>query len=420
MLWDNETWANAPAPSRHTVTTSPKIAYLIPQFPGQTHIFFWRELQALENLGADVHVMSTTLPPPGLISHAWSDEAIQRTTFLATRSPIEMLSGLVKSRALGLAGDVRREGATLLKDIGVTAGAALRLARIATELRLDHIHVHSCGRAALIALLAHRMTGVPYSLTLHGPLQDYGAGQRAKWREAAFATVITCKLIDEVQTSLADGLPDRLLLQPMGVDTERLTRSTPYRPYDGNGPFRIFCVGRLNRVKGHQDLLAAVRQLVDRGVEVALEIAGEDDDGGHGFHRELQTELDRLRLGPHARLLGAISSDEVHRKLLEAHVFAAASWHEPLGVVYMEAMSSGVPVIGTAAGGVPELITEGENGLLVPPKTPEALANALDRLRLDPGLATGLATRGRAYAEAHCRSSIGAETLLREIALTDG
>ena len=102
-----------------------------------------------------------------------------------------------------------------------------------------------------------------------------------------------------------------------------------------------------------------------------------------------------LGLAPWVTLLGAVSEAEVHQALLAAHVFALASWHEPLGVALMEAMACQVPTIGTAAGGVAELITDGADGVLVPPKSPPAMAAAIMRLVGDPALARRLGSAGR-------------------------
>ncbi|MBV1865000.1 MAG: glycosyltransferase family 4 protein, partial [Rhodobacteraceae bacterium] len=173
---------------------------------------------------------------------------------------------------------------------------------------------------------------------------------------------------------------------------------------------------RLNIVKGHQDLMQAVAILIARGIDVQLEIAGEDDDGGQGYHQELAAHLLALNLQDHVTLLGAIDADKVRDKLQGAHIFALASWSEPLGVAYMEAMACGVPTIGTNAGGVPELIEDGVDGCLVPPQNLEALADMIQAIANDPDLALTLGQKGRERIVSGFRSTLGAEVLLREIA----
>ena len=393
------------------MTDTAKIGYLVPQFPGQTHIFFWREIMEMEARGAQVQLFSTRPPPPGLIAHDWSAQAMARTIYLGKVRPLQALAALP---ALPRA-EMRREGTDFVRDLALSASAARQLRGHCRRLGIGHVHVHSCGRAALIAALARRMGGPAYSLTLHGPLSDYGPGQRFKWRGAAFATIITAKLLGEVQAELSPDLPARLPIQAMGVDTEALRRDAPYVPCQPGETLRLFSCGRLNIVKGHQDLMQAVRLLLDRGQQVSLDIAGQDDDGGSGYRKVLQDRIAELELGGHVRLLGAVSAETVRAHLLNAHVFVLASWNEPLGVALMEAMSCEVPTIGTAAGGVAELINDGVDGVLVPPKEPAALADAIATLAADPARCIALGRAGRARIVAGFRAGIGAQTLLDAI-----
>ena len=392
-----------------------RIGYLVPQFPGQTHIFFWREIRALETMGHEVHILSTRKPPSRLIAHDWSQDAMARTTYLGRAHPGLALAGLARLGPRGLPLWIAREGFGFAGDAAMALPAAEALLNHTRRIGLDHVHAHSCGRAALIAAFARRAGGAPYSLTLHGPLSDYGPGQRFKWRGAAFATVITQKLLDEAHETLGGDLPDRVVIRPMGVDTEILRRAAPYTPPGKGRPMRIFSCARLNVVKGHQDMMMAVRQLLDQGVDVRLDIAGEDDAGGTGFRLELEAHLRRLHLQDHVKLLGALDAGAVKCKLEEAHLFVLASWHEPLGVAYMEAMAMGVPVIGTEAGGVTELIENGRTGRLVAPKKPVELARAIRDLAGDPDTLRRFSVAGRAHVEAHFRAALGAETLVDEI-----
>ena len=394
-------------------------AYLVPQFPGQTHIFFWREIAALESQGVTPVLFSTTPPPPGLISHPWSDQAMQRTTYLASSNPARLAAMLPRLPWPAILTEARRlprdARPVFLRDVLISAPAAHRLARSCKARGITHVHAHSCGRAALIAALAHHAHGLTYSLTLHGHLSDYGTGQRFKWRDAAFVSVITQALKDLLPGQLGDALPARLPLQPMGVDTDSFRRTTPYRPVQKGEALRLFSCGRLNVVKGHRDLIQAVRLLLDMGQPATLEIAGEDDAGGSGYRTELAAQITRLGLSDHVRLLGAISADAVRARLETAHAFVLASWAEPLGVAYMEAMSCEVPTIGTRAGGVPELITNGKDGILVPPRNPHALVDVLVQLAADPDRALRLSRAGRARVVQGFDSRRGADMLIREI-----
>ncbi|MBR9650566.1 exopolysaccharide biosynthesis GT4 family glycosyltransferase EpsE [Thalassovita aquimarina] len=389
-----------------------KLGYLVPQFPGQTHIFFWREILKIEEAGTEVCLFSTRPPPPGLISHAWSQAAMNRTIYLASRSIPDLLATLPR---LPLA-ELLRDGAgrAFWRDVLISLPAARKLTQHCKAQGITHVHVHSCGRAAMIAALAHRLYGLSYSLSLHGPLEDYGPGQRFKWRGAKFATVITETLLQDIRPKLGAALPDRVVIQPMGVDTDRLRRDAPYDPPRPGGVLRLFTCARLHQVKGHLEALQAMRLLLDRGLDVRLEIAGEDDVGGGGFHAVLDQRIAELGLQDHMTLLGAVPEETVRDKLLGAHLFVLASWSEPLGVAYMEAMSCEVPVIGTDAGGVRELISDGRDGVLVPPKSPEALADAIAALAGDPEMCRRLSRAGRQAIVDRFGAGRGADTLIRE------
>lgn len=391
------------------------LGYLVPQFPGQTHIFFWREIAELEKRGIAVDLLSTRMPPAGLVAHDWSEQAMARTTYLGKADVLAGLAALPRLPMGDLLSEARSAGKAMLKDIAVSIPAAQRLIRHCRTRGIGHVHVHSCGRAALIAAIARRMGGPRYSLSLHGPLSDYGPGQRFKWRHAEFASIITEKLKAEMLAEMPDDLPARLFIQPMGVDTDVLTPTGPYRPVAEGEPLRLFSCGRLNIVKGHQDLMAAVRLLLDRGRDVQLTIAGQDDNGGSGYRQVLDARIEDLGLRGHVRLLGAVDAGRVRDEIRAAHLFVLASWHEPLGVALMEAMSCGTPTIGTNAGGVPELIRDGVDAVLVPPKSPEDLARAIAALADDPDRALRLSGAGRQRIVDGFHSGRGAEMLIKGI-----
>lgn len=396
-----------------TYETPEKIGILIPQFPGQTHIFFWREILELQKMGVNVTLFSTRPPPPALVSHGWSQDAMSRTTYLVDKNLFNAVSALSRLPLGRLTSDLRSEPREFAKDVLLSLPSARRLALTCRSLGITHVHAHSARRAATICALAKLIYGLDYSLTLHGPLSDYGPGQRFKWRHARFGTVITEKLRGELKEAVGADLPKKVYLRPMGVDTDELKRPSPYVPPQRGKTLRLFSCARLNIVKGHQDLMEAVRLLTDRGLDVSLEIAGEDDEGGSGFRGELEAKISELGLEDKISLLGAISAYAVRAKLLEADIFVLASWHEPLGVAYMEAMSCQVPTIGTDSGGVPELIRHEKDGLLVPPKSPPALADAISSLAADPQKLARLSLAGRARIEMGFSSRQGAITLLK-------
>lgn len=388
----------------------PRIGYLVPGFPGLTHAAYWREIRALEAQGVEVVVLSTD--PPAATLHPWAAEAQARTEYL----PPGALSGLRALPALPweeLRGAERGFRGSLLRALG----PARALVAAADRHGLRHVHVHTTGRVALAAALAERLGGPSYSLTLHGPLSADGPGQNFKWRGARFATVVTRRLLAEVKTVLREDRPARVVVQPMGVDSAAFRRGAPYRPAVPGEALRLFACGRLDPSRGLQDLLAAVGLLRDRQVEVALRIAGEDAAKAPGTSRALMARAQELRVADRVAFLGPLGEERVLAELLSAHAFVLPSHHEPLGVALMEAMACGLPVVGTAAGGVRELVTHGVDGLLVPPRDPAALARAIEHLARTPERAITLAMAARTRVERDFDAARGAATLMREMGL---
>lgn len=400
-----------------------RIGYFVPEFPGQTHIFFWREIAVLEEMGIGVDVVSTRRPPSAIMSHTWTTTAQERTTYLFPPTPhlpgilLELLRAgpvgwLRCLKAIANARDVSATGRLRLLAL-VLIGA--ELAHLARAHKWQYIHVHSCADAANVALFAFLLARLPYSLTLHGPLSDYGSNQEQKWQFARLGIVITHKLYDEVHKHLATALPEAIEVAPMGVDLTTFSRQTAYQPWQGAGACRIFSCGRLNPCKGHADLITAIGLLRQQGLDVTLTIAGEDEQGGTGYHRELESHIQQLGLSESVQLLGAVSEDVVREQLESAHVFALASLSEPLGVAIMEAMALELPVVVTGAGGVKELVDSSVEGLLVQPNAPEQIAESITTVMQNPQQAIdmGKAARAKIVRQFHAKRS--AEVLAKQI-----
>jgi colanic acid/amylovoran biosynthesis glycosyltransferase len=403
---------------------NPRIGYFVPEFPGQTHIFYWREIQALESMGIEVDIVSTQLPPPQLMSHTWTIAAQQRTFYLAPLTLKDLgqigrslSQGGIKSSIACLRTVQQAKGLSLVDRMRLSAFILFgsKLSRLAKQRNWHHLHVHSCANSANIALFASHISGLPYSLTLHGPLTDYGSNQEQKWSNAKFGIVITQKLHAELQQTLIGNLPAKVAIAPMGVNASTFQRTQPYQPWDGQTPCRIFSCGRLNPCKGHADLITAIALLRQQGIPATLEIAGEDEQGGTGYHKDLEALIQKLDLTDSVRLLGATSEQTIKTALENAHLFALASLHEPLGVAIMEAMAMEIPVVVTGSGGVKELIHHGVEGLLVEPEAPQQLAAAILQLLHDRPLAHQLGSAARQKVIHQFHSNRSAEALLELI-----
>lgn len=382
-----------------------KIGYLVPEFPGQTDIFFWRERQALQEFNIDTCFVSTTHPPQGIVSHTWSEVAQRETTYLFPPSLQDAITVMITILQAGPKGWWRclraiwqAEELSIkqkARQVALIAIAA-KLVRLSQEQGWSHIHVHSCATSADIAMFAALLADLTYSLTQHGPTFDtYGPNQAQKWHYAAFGILVSDVLLQEAQQRIGRSLPERVSVMPMGVDLDQLTRQHPYQPWQKTEPCRIFSVGRLNPVKAHNDLMRAVKLLVERGFDVRLQIAGEDDRGGSGYRKTLEQLIQENHLGDRVELLGAVSEPRIREGLEQAHVFALASLNEGTSVAIMEAMAMAMPVVVTAVGGTPKLVQDGINGVLVEPQDPVAMADQIEALLLNPEFAMKLGGAAR-------------------------
>lgn len=392
------------------------IGYFVPEFPGQTHSFFWREIEALEATGLTVSLLSTRRPPSHVMPHSWATAASARTFYLHPPSAADATRTIARLPSLAR---FRRDILSFsLRDTAKLAALlpfALKLKAHCQRQGIAHLHLGSAGNTAAIAALSRHLGGPPYSLTLHNPVVVFGPWQDLKWNNAAFGVAITQDILDDLTAKYGASLPEEVFVQPMGVDTDRFDRDRPYVPWRPGERLRIFSCGRLNRVKGHEDLVSALELLVSRGIDAEIDIAGEDDHGGAGYRKVLEQAIAKSAVSDRVTLLGAVDEAIIVERLNDAHLFVLASFSEPLGVAYMEAMSCGVPTIGTRAGGVPLLIEDGVNGVLVPPRDPQVLAQAIEALTVDPARADKLGREARETAVARFRATMGAERIYRAI-----
>jgi glycosyltransferase involved in cell wall biosynthesis len=285
----------------------------------------------------------------------------------------------------------------LLKNLLVFP-KSLWLARIAREWQADHIHAHWASSTATMALIASEWTGIPWSVTAHrwDIVEDNLLS--LKTRKAKFVRVIS----NSGENLVLDRLKpvqktSNLFVIHMGVPR----RSLPTSLALSNAPPVILTPASLLPVKGHTYLIRAMKLLEERGHPFNLWLAGEGE-----LREALEAEVRDLHLEHRIRFLGQVPNERLHQMYRNGEVGVVAlpsvdlgnNLHEGIPVSLMEAMSYRVPVIGTQAGGVPELL-DGDHGLLVPPGDPQALADAIEKILLDPVFARELGARGQKRVE---------------------
>jgi len=268
--------------------------------------------------------------------------------------------------------------------------------------RPDVVHGHfwmsglatlDAGRRVDIALGGH----LPVAQTFHAlgvvkrrhqGLADTSPAERS-WLEPDVArrvdtVVATCS--DEAFELKALGVPsNRIAVVPCGVDTAHFTPNGPVAPRTER--LRIMTVGRLVQRKGIGIAIQALARLVARGLDAELVIVG---GAGDAAHLEVEPEVARLEriiestgMRDRVTLAGRIEHDDLPEMYRSADVVVCAPWYEPFGIVPLEAMACGRPVVATSVGGLIDTVVEDVTGVHVPTRDPEALADALESLLTD-------------------------------------
>jgi glycosyltransferase involved in cell wall biosynthesis len=152
----------------------------------------------------------------------------------------------------------------------------------------------------------------------------------------------------------------------------------------------------VGKAKGSFDLLEAAREVRSRGVDASFDLVG--DELTSGEYEQLRKRVDESGLNGHVRLHAAAYGSDKIAFLRKADVFVYPSYHEGMPIAVLEAMACGLPVVATRVGGLPDLVTDGANGLLVEPGKPDQLATALQKIFLENGLRRPMQRKSREIA----------------------
>ena len=391
------------------------IGYLVPEFPSQTHAFFWRELNAIEETGVPVRLFSTRAPAPDACPHDFAHTARDRTTYLFPPN-IGAASAFLAARpaaTLQAISYVATLGETPLTGRARLMGLLGSAAQLAIDCRaagITHVHIHSCANAAHLGALAHILDGLNYSLTLHGDLPVYGTDHRAKMARATFVSAVTAPL----QASLRQEIdPEgRFPVIWMGVDTDRFAPDPVQRVTRAPDRFDVVSAARLNFTKGHRFFLRAMAQLRAEGIDIHYRLAGEGPE-----RAAIEAEIADLGLGDHVEMLGSVGEARILELLQASDALALTSIQkgEAAPVAVMEAMACGLPPICSIIGGTPDMITDGVDGFLVSQEDVAAIAAATRTLATDPDRRAAMGAAARATALRAFDHRVNAQKLYREI-----
>lgn len=374
-----------------------RTAYVLKMYPRFSETFVVNELLAVEAAGEAVDVFSLRPPNDGRF-HESLAEVRAGVTYVRS-------SGLRAADVWSVLGAARGElpglADCLDELLAVAVVDAVQAVEVAVQLRrrgITHVHAHFGSVATTVARLAARLADVPYSFTAHAKDIFHQEVDREdlcrKLADAVGVVTVSDFNLDHLRSTYGPAA-NRVRRVYNGLDLDRF----PYADPSGRPPV-IAAVGRLVEKKGFDDLLDAVALLVGDGVAVRLDLVGTGP-----CEADLTAQVQRLGLSGCVRMLGALPQGRVREIVQGAAVFAAPCVvaadgnRDGLPTVLLEAMALGTPSVGTPVTGIPEVVRDGETGLLVPERDPAALAAALRRLLDDAALRARLAGAARALVE---------------------
>ena len=396
------------------------IAYIVKSWPRLSETFILNEILAIERRGVSLRIFSVKDPSPEPV-HARVAQVRAEVTYLSLPRhwrPVLRANLCVLYRQPG------RYCQTLLRAIAQTVRhvsfAAVRhflkagyLADILFREPAAHLHAHFATSPALVAMFTHQLIRIPYSLTAHAKDIYVVPPDRFRPKVQQARAVITCTEYNRryLIGHFGSALEGKLHCIHHGLDLSQFKFRWPPAS-DPDAPL-ILCVARLVEKKGLDDLIAAADILRRRGRSFKVEIIGSGP-----LRKTLETRAAQLALSGYVQFLGAQPQEKVSSAYQRAALFAlpcvvtANGDRDGIPNVLLEAMASGVPVVSTPVSGIPELIDAEHDGLLVPPNSPAALADAIDRLLACPELSERLARAARAKIEASFSMDQGTTRLL--------
>lgn len=254
----------------------------------------------------------------------------------------------------------------------------------------DVLHCHGVYPPGYVGMLFQRLTAVPLVITPHGgDIQGDESGcivnQRITTRiQRTFAAALRVTAIssDMKRRILNLGAQtERVRVIPNGVDLDQFRPHAEYAVRTGRKRPYLFYIGSLIKRKGVDILLQAIADLKEDFPEILLKIAGDGKESNC-----LKKLVDELGLGDHVEFLGIVRDERKRELLQHAVMLICPSRAEPFGIVNAEALASGIPVIATAVGGIPDIVKDGKNGFLVKPEDAHALAEKISSLLVNDEL----------------------------------
>ncbi len=387
----------------HRPKPDKKLVYLIGTYPLLTTTFIDREITLLRQWGIDLQIISIRRPPAEIPLSGHQIALGRDVLYLLPVNVLKLLSSQVfyaVARPRAFFGTLfylltrPHPGWTSRLKSLLHFGEGVYAAYLLRRQQFHEIHAHFADRAGTVALVISRLTGKPYSLSLHAAEDIFVHPTLLNEKIMGARQAVTCTLYNKahLETLLGQNLAHKITHAPHGLDL------TLYRPGSRilNGKPLILAVGQLAERKGFAHLVEACFLLKRDGYDFRCEIVGEGPQRG-----TLEGMLARLGLEDRVALCGALPHEAVVEKYREAALFvlpciqSADGNLDGIPNVLLEAMAMQLPVISTRVSAIPELVEDGVNGLLVEPGDAAGLARAAATLLESPQQAGRLGRRGR-------------------------
>lgn len=389
-----------------------KIGVVVKTYPKLSETFVLGEVLGLEKLGLALEIFSLQRPT----------DAVQHDTIKRVKAPVRYLQNHALADVLRHQFDLflllAIHPVQFMRAIGFLLGRAeagrwrdlklaCTLARRVQRSSLTHLHAHFATQPVAITELAARLAGVPFSISAHAK-DIYLSDPQVLARKMANARfTVTCTDYNRRHLAALAAPGTAVYGMYHGIDAARFAprprsahSKAPLKPGESarcseQTPL-ILAVGRLREKKGFANLIRACGLLRKTGAAFRCEIVG------YGEERErLQGLIHELDLAAHVQLVGTMNHAALIERYQDAAIFAApcqvAADGDRDGIpnVMLEAMAMQLPVIATPVSGIPEVLVDGVNGLLVAEEETHALATALQRLLQEPALRQRLGTAAR-------------------------
>ncbi len=379
-----------------------RVAYFCSKFPSLTTTFIQNEVYALRDSEIDVVLIANHIPKKNglhpkdqfLLKETYYLNKIKKIVYLKSnlnwfiKSPKKYLKCLLL--ALRMKDNFKYQRIKNLIHFAVSA----LLADYLIKKEVNHVHVHFAFGAASVAIFLKKLSGIPYSITVHGsdvllkrPLVE------EKLKHAKFI-ISNCRYhINNLRRRFPSIVNKNFFLVRIGIDFNNHLWK-PTNVYGKNSKHKILNIGRLVPVKSHEILIRACAILRDHNVDFLCKIAGDGPE-----KKKLKDIISKFGLSSHVILLGNIFEKQVARLYDWADIFVLSSRSEGTPMTIVEAMSKEKPVIAPKITGIPEMIIDSHTGLLYEPGSANDLADKLIDLCRDPELCALMGKNGRKRAE---------------------